>query len=337
VNALTILAAALLVPAPVFAQSPGGASAPKQQPKPAEDPLQKKLDEKLKEPFFKKAAWLTDYDQALAESKKSGKPIFGYFSRSYAYCPPCHDLENSMLSEAAFAEWAKGYVLFCHITTKIAGRKNDDLLEKKGGQGFPHLVFMDADGDVLATHEGSRELDALDKTASAAKEALGVKAKAAAGDAEAKVEWFLRQLESGSLDAVKARTRVKELGTLTPEQSKLIEDKIFDLEVMAIASGIQQDSDVAEAAKKVLTFVEQKKLPKGDSAFEFCWQILCGHGQQAKDVKFFEAGLTILTDRYGENPRYRGMIAQIEKDLTELKKSAPASRPASSPADKKKP
>jgi hypothetical protein len=85
VKLLPILAAALLAAAPVAAQNPGGAPAPKQQPKPAEDPLQKKLDEKLKEPFFKKAPWLTDYDQALAESKKSGKPIFGYFSRSYAY------------------------------------------------------------------------------------------------------------------------------------------------------------------------------------------------------------------------------------------------------------
>jgi hypothetical protein len=46
--------------------------------------LEEKRDKKLASAFLKKAAWITDYDKALEESKKSGKPIFGYFSRSYS-------------------------------------------------------------------------------------------------------------------------------------------------------------------------------------------------------------------------------------------------------------
>ena len=46
--------------------------------------LEEKRDKKLASEFLKKASWITDYDKALAESKKSGKAIFGYFSRSYA-------------------------------------------------------------------------------------------------------------------------------------------------------------------------------------------------------------------------------------------------------------
>lgn len=46
--------------------------------------LEEKRDKKLASEFLKKASWITDYDKALAEAKKSGKPIFGYFSRSYA-------------------------------------------------------------------------------------------------------------------------------------------------------------------------------------------------------------------------------------------------------------
>ena len=46
--------------------------------------LEEKRDKKLAAEFLKKAAWTTDYDKALEESKKSGKPIFGYFSRSYS-------------------------------------------------------------------------------------------------------------------------------------------------------------------------------------------------------------------------------------------------------------
>jgi len=46
--------------------------------------LEEKRDKKLASEFLKKAAWTTDFDKALEESKKSGKPIFGYFSRSYS-------------------------------------------------------------------------------------------------------------------------------------------------------------------------------------------------------------------------------------------------------------
>jgi len=69
-----IAAAALLVlglGAPALAQDGGSA-------------LEKKRDEKLAEPWVKAGGWITDYDKALAESKKSGKLIFGYFTRSYA-------------------------------------------------------------------------------------------------------------------------------------------------------------------------------------------------------------------------------------------------------------
>lgn len=51
---------------------------------PDQEAMKKKLEEKLESEFLKNAAWITDFDQAKAESKKSGKPIFAYFTRSYA-------------------------------------------------------------------------------------------------------------------------------------------------------------------------------------------------------------------------------------------------------------
>lgn len=37
---------------------------------------------KLESPFLKKTPWLTDYDAALAESARTQKPIFAYFTVS---------------------------------------------------------------------------------------------------------------------------------------------------------------------------------------------------------------------------------------------------------------
>jgi hypothetical protein len=50
----------------------------------AQETMEQKRDKKLALPFLKKAAWHTDYDKAREESKKSGKPIFAYFTRSYS-------------------------------------------------------------------------------------------------------------------------------------------------------------------------------------------------------------------------------------------------------------
>ena len=52
----------------------------------AQDPqdLQANLDQKLAKPFFKNAAWITDFGEAKRKAKELQKPIFAYFTRSYA-------------------------------------------------------------------------------------------------------------------------------------------------------------------------------------------------------------------------------------------------------------
>ncbi len=73
-----LLACLVAVGTVAFAEGEG--EKPKKQTK-----LEEKRDAKLSEDWLKKADWITDYDKALAEAKASGKPIFGYFTRSYAY------------------------------------------------------------------------------------------------------------------------------------------------------------------------------------------------------------------------------------------------------------
>lgn len=46
--------------------------------------LQANLDQKLAKPFFKNAAWITDFGEAKRKAKELQKPIFAYFTRSYA-------------------------------------------------------------------------------------------------------------------------------------------------------------------------------------------------------------------------------------------------------------
>ena len=47
--------------------------------------LQAKKDAKMQEAWFKAAPWTADYDEARKLAAESGKVIFAYFTRSYAY------------------------------------------------------------------------------------------------------------------------------------------------------------------------------------------------------------------------------------------------------------
>ena len=59
-----------------------------QQPKPTdrapEEDLIQRRDKKLAGAWIGLAPWQTDFDEARAEAKRSGRLIFAYFSRSYA-------------------------------------------------------------------------------------------------------------------------------------------------------------------------------------------------------------------------------------------------------------
>lgn len=56
---------------------------------PAQNKTQEQLielrKEKLAKAVFQKAEWMLDYDAARAKAKAEQKPIFAYFTRSYAH------------------------------------------------------------------------------------------------------------------------------------------------------------------------------------------------------------------------------------------------------------
>ena len=49
-----------------------------------QEAMKANLEKKLESEFLKAAPWITDYDKAREEAKKSGKLIFAYFTRSYS-------------------------------------------------------------------------------------------------------------------------------------------------------------------------------------------------------------------------------------------------------------
>lgn len=103
-------------------------------------------------------SWYTDWDKASAASKKSGKPILVDFTGS-DWCHWCIKLKEEVFDTSAFQTWAKENVVLLEIDfprgtpqSKDIKAKNTALAKKYQVQGFPTVIFANADGDTLGRY-----------------------------------------------------------------------------------------------------------------------------------------------------------------------------------------
>jgi protein disulfide-isomerase len=99
--------------------------------------------------------WMTSYEKAAAASKQSGKPILADFTGS-DWCIWCKRLDEQVFSTDEFAKWAAANVILLQLDfpqgkqlPDAIKQQNDKLMAKYGVDGFPTVLFLDADGKVL--------------------------------------------------------------------------------------------------------------------------------------------------------------------------------------------
>ena len=113
-------------------------------------------------------AWFVNWDRAVAESKKSGKPIFA-LSTGSDWCGWCIRLRKNVLSKPEFETFAKKNLVLLYLdspskTPLCAEQKqhNQEVSRKLSlGGGVPNASVVTADGKKLgAIGGGGLELDA---------------------------------------------------------------------------------------------------------------------------------------------------------------------------------
>jgi len=124
--------------------------------------------------------WGQNHRAAMAEAKRSGKPVLANFTGS-DWCPYCIKLEKEVFDTDEFKKWAAENVVllmldFPQRTRQPAAiaKQNQALQEKYGVGGFPTVLLLDADGEVLAKtgyFEGGAQhwIENIDATVQAAK------------------------------------------------------------------------------------------------------------------------------------------------------------------------
>lgn len=107
-------------------------------------------------PEPKASAWIENYDQALAEAKKTGKTLLIDFTGS-DWCPWCVKLDKEVFSQKAFKDFAAEKLVLMIAdfprSKKIPESlqtQNRTLAEKFGVQGFPTVLLLKGDGTKIA-------------------------------------------------------------------------------------------------------------------------------------------------------------------------------------------
>lgn len=190
------------------------------------------------------------------------------------------------------------------------------MLREKGGNGFPYLIWMDANGDVIAK-QGKRSVEAFEESRAKVHEYEALKKKADSGDAKARTQLFMSRLEMGTMKASEVQRGMDEL-KLDPAQRKKAEQAIVNLEVGEVFASVRSRDDLARVTDKLIAMKNAGKLPTGDMAMQF-WNVLLGHADQQRDAEAFAEALDALKKIVGDNPRAAQSLKKAEDRLQELR------------------
>lgn len=231
-----------------------------------------------------------------------------------------------MLSSEEFKNWGKNVVLFAHVTTHIEGRKNDDMLGKKGGQGWPHIVALDANGDVTAK-AGGRSVEGFAAMIESGKKytAIATKAEKTSDD---KLFLLEHALDMGSVDAAEATKQLAAIEGVAADKKKGVEARIFDLaiagEVPKTRLGREEfEKFRIDAGKKFAGWMKEGKEPSGSNpgiyARFFEWMM--AYAESEKNADLFETCIDKLRAKF-DNPNAKKFLDAQQKKLEEMRKGS---------------
>lgn len=212
---------------------------------------------------------------------------------------------------------------YLNVMTRIEGRKHDDLLSDKGGRGFPYLVWMDAEGEVIAT-QGDRTVGGFESTLGLLDQRAALKAKADGGDATAKIDLMILDTQLGQMDFDELDGELETV-TLNDAQKKTFQQLKANAVVkdtLAMLRRARGDkAAMAEAGKEFYGLYKTGVHPTGPLE-TFYWDMLRQHAEANKDVQLMGDAVGRLKVLLKDNQRAGPYIEKWEKTLAEMKGAA---------------
>jgi len=218
------------------------------------------------------------------------------------------------------------------VTTRIKGRKNDDLLTKKAGEArFPTIMILDSTGDPLLTitratastwGRAGLPVSVYAEKLDACERYVALKSRAAAGDTSVKVDLAVAGVRIGKLDVEKLDKAVAGVD-LTPEQAGVVAQARANATCERLVARMRGRYIPAEQKRIVdalLGLYRAGTHPNSDSASTYWW-VVARRGQETGDVAMMEAGRKGIRAAPERAWQFKAFLDQLEKDL-EARKAA---------------
>ncbi|MHC4973516.1 MAG: hypothetical protein ACYTG3_14410 [Planctomycetota bacterium] len=203
--------------------------------------------------------------------------------------------------------------MLLHVTTRIQGRKHDDLLQTVGGRGFPSFFALDASGEVIGRHQGTRDAAGFAATMQDATAFVALRRKANAGDKAAQVDYLIARARFGNVDVDAFRAEIGKL-EMTQEQTQAYR---------SVLANAMYDRVQATAVGKAFLQMEKDGLVPDDGSKRprFYYQIF-RYAAAKKDVPLMERARAEVSKAWSANPRYKTLLASLERQIENAKKEA---------------
>ena len=233
-------------------------------------------------------------------------------------------LESSVFSSEEFKTFSESNVMLAHVTTHIEGRKYDGLLSEKKGRGWPYIVVLSPEGDLIGKAEG-KSVEAFTKMMTSAAEFVAISSKAEK-TLDDEIFLFQHAINEGSLTFAQAKEKAASFKDPTAEQQTKIDAGLTDLEIvdaLGKPKSREEHEKLAEAAGK--KFVEMWKAgrePNSAAAYDPFYMLIMKTADAAGDPALYEKALGKLRERHGEKEGAARFFEQKEKRLEELKAAA---------------
>lgn len=267
---------------------------------------------------FRKNGWTFDYDAARTRAKAEDKVLFAYFTRSFAECSRCESLESRVFDQEDFGAFAREIVPFCHLTSHVDGDPHPDLLQQKGGTGWPYLVFLDADGQVL-TRLTERSVASFRKSLAKCEAFLAVDKRHRAGERGLETEVLIARIEMGGMTLTEAQEAAAKAGPLAAAPTARLANALLTLEVVEAFATVRTREDAAEVGKRFQKMWSEGRAPTGDAAPLF-YSLILEAAAKAADAGTYEKALRIYEKVAPQGRGRERVLERMRQRLEELKK-----------------
>lgn len=99
-----------------------------------------------------RVAWRYSYNQAVAESKQTGKPILVLFTADW--CGPCKQMKAYVLSDKLVAEVIEAGFTPVRVDLSSEGLPDQDLADRYGVQAIPTVLTLTTGGTPISMSAG---------------------------------------------------------------------------------------------------------------------------------------------------------------------------------------